>query len=238
MFDWKIVVVFVGLATVLVSGIIGTQALTDNNNNGSSVIEFIGNAMSSFINTLKDVINLSNIGVTVNRNVDINGSFENNIPFRMDRTEVDSISILFDVDIDPSINIDDKRISVSEAEKRVMVSDFAGSLNIIEDNVSLEGTVNVFESGGVSFEDEDLSAEISGLYDELTIKNIEIDEIDLENSTGTINTPDGVTINTGKGHFTVKKFKGNITFYKDTFNIEGKTSRVTGGNNITTTINS
>lgn len=238
MFDWKILMVFAALGLVLLVGTASANLNGDDEANINRFVDIVVDLVNNFINTLKDVLNFSNMGVTVNRNVNFEADLANEIPFNAEEIESEQISLIFAND-QSNITVDDKEITLSEFDQEVILSSFAGDFNVNGTQTTIDGLVRNFSSSGVEFSGELMNAKLEGTLDTLRIKEVELDEVNLKNHTGQLDVQEGLTIDVEEKKVLISRFLGNMTFTEESYHLSGKASRISdNGDNITVTVNS
>ncbi len=168
-------------------------------------------------------------GVTVRRDIDINGSLTHNGSFEFENINPEKMSIRY-LPAETDVVSDDKSIVVDGDVADMEVVDFRGSVEIDHETVILEGETTSLSSGGTTFEGDFIDVTMNGTFKRVEIGKAEIKEIGFGDPHGILDVGRSLSVTLDGTETTVHAFSGDIQFEPQKVFITGETSKITSGN--------
>lgn len=220
MFDWKIIFAVFAALLLLGGGLI--KDVGTNLEEGD---------LKNIIRTVKDkvgnIISMSDFKVPVKRDLSVKGELHTDNEFKFKSSGAD-LSLRYPPS-DTNVTVDGKSVRIEREIADFNLEKFRGDISLSPEDIDIEGKSSSVNSESFNFEGEGISVRIDGEYNRIRIINIEIEKMELSNSTGELHIGTSVTVSPKDKPFILHGFLGNLTFSEGDLKLQGKINKASSG---------
>ncbi len=214
-----IILAIAAAALLLSGGILGEMIDEAPMEEGLNILQRIRRLLSDMISQ----------GVTVTRDLNIEGSLEYEGKFEFDDIAPERVELSYHPD-KMNITADGKQVSVEGDEATLSLGDYRGLFSADQKNLSIEGEASSISTGPITIDGDATEISAQGEYRKVSLEELKLSELEVGEVTGSLNLGSSASLELEKSPLLLHAFLGSIELDDRLIGIEGKVSRASIGN--------